>query len=184
MKTLIILANVSEAERAEISFAFETREEATWPQSVEQYGYGLKNMDEVLTHIRFGQMNDANPNLFKIVDKKANFEGTFAIIVRGDSYYEKRIRRQSYAIIQDEMHDVVGLFGNWEGDNVASEQEIDKVMNTIQSETEDPSFESGDVQIEDNLVFYKKISINDLLEKYSDDDEDEEILLDYLNLNK
>ena len=64
---LEIIDNVSAAERNEIEIAFETRNKASWNLPVENYGHGCRNIDEVLTHIRFGQLNDCNPNGFRVL---------------------------------------------------------------------------------------------------------------------
>ncbi len=106
----------------------------------------------------------------------------FTIIVRGDSYYERRIRSQSHAIIKDEMHDVVGLFGNYGGDIVHNEEKINDAMERIQYEAEDPSFKRGDSQIEDNLIFYEKVSVIDLVDAMCDNEDEKESLLDTLNI--
>ena len=63
---LEIIDNVTEAEALDLRHAFETRTEAEWKSPIERYGYGCRNIDEVLTHIRFGQQNDSNPNNFKV----------------------------------------------------------------------------------------------------------------------
>jgi hypothetical protein len=64
---LEIIDNVSEAERNDIEIAFETRNKASWNLPVENYGHGCRNIDEVLTHIRFSQLNDCNPNGFRVL---------------------------------------------------------------------------------------------------------------------
>jgi len=118
-----------------------------------------------------------------------NFNETFAIIVKGDSYYSNRIKRQSYRILKDEMHNVVGLFGNWDGDNVGTEDEIDNKMEALYEELGGSEFccseyEKGDVQIEDDLVYYEKVSVQDLIDDYCDGDDDDykDTLLEMLNL--
>lgn len=67
---LEIIDNVSESEKMDIEIAFETRNKASWNLPVEKYGYGCRNIDEVLTHIRFGQMTDCNPNAFRVRNEK------------------------------------------------------------------------------------------------------------------
>lgn len=63
---LEIIDNVSDAERSEITIAFNSRNQAKWNHDIQKYGYGLKNIDEVLTHIRYGQLYDGTPNSFKV----------------------------------------------------------------------------------------------------------------------
>lgn len=63
---LEIIENVTEAERTDIEIAFKTRNQAKWEMPVEKYGYGCRNIDEVLTHIRFGEINECNPNAFRV----------------------------------------------------------------------------------------------------------------------
>lgn len=118
-----------------------------------------------------------------------NFNETFTIIVKGDSYYSTRIKRQAYRILNDEMHNVVGLFGNWDGDNVGTEEEIDDKMEAINNEINwdfpECDFERGDPQVEDDGIYYEKVSVQDLIDDYCDDEEDEykNTLLEMLGLN-
>lgn len=65
-KTLEISEEVNEAVLNDIKHAFETRKEVKWNGSVERYGFGLKNLDEVLTHIRYTQVNDGYPPIFSV----------------------------------------------------------------------------------------------------------------------
>lgn len=115
-----------------------------------------------------------------------NLAEIFTIIVRGDSYYRARIQRDSHRIIKEEMHDVVGLFGNWEGDNVGTEDEIDDKMESINNEVNydfpECDFERGDVQVEDDGIYYNKVSVADLIDSYSDSDDYAETLLEMLRL--
>ena len=62
---LEVIESVDEATKVDLEIAFKTRTKATWNLPVEKYGYGCNNIDEVLTHIRFGQQNNYNPPLFK-----------------------------------------------------------------------------------------------------------------------
>lgn len=62
---LEVIESVDEATKVDLEIAFKTRAKATWNLPVENYGYGCNNIDEVLTHIRFGQQNNCNPPLFK-----------------------------------------------------------------------------------------------------------------------
>ena len=62
---LEIVEEVDAATKVDLQISFETRTKASWNQPVEKYGYGCSNIDEVLTHIRYGQQNGCNPPLFK-----------------------------------------------------------------------------------------------------------------------
>ena len=146
----------------------------------------IKNNIDYIT-IKTGR---ANRDKIPGKNKMKTYNEIFAIIVKGDSYYSKRIKRQSYRILKDEMHNVVGLFGNWDGDNVGTDEEIDDKMEAINNELNfdypECDFERGDVQIEDDLVFYEKVSVQDLIDDYCDgeDDEYKDTLLEMLNLKK
>lgn len=63
---LEIIDNVSPADVNDLQIAFETRTKATWNLPVENYGFGCRNIDEVLTHIRYGQITDSNPCNFRV----------------------------------------------------------------------------------------------------------------------
>lgn len=110
-----------------------------------------------------------------------NYSETFAITVSGDSYYEKKIKRDSYYIFNYDMHDVRGLFGFVYGDNVGTEEEIDDRMEELNNEINDDfcdsDYERGDVQVEDNLVFYQKTSVKDLLEDHCNNDNSEKVMM-------
>ena len=115
-----------------------------------------------------------------------NLNEVFAIIVKGDSYYKNRIKQQSYETLSYKMHNVVGLFGNFEGDNVGTEKEIDDKMqaihNEVNSENECSTYKYGDTQIEDDSVYYKKVSVQSIIDDTCNSDEDKETLLKALRL--
>jgi len=93
-----------------------------------------------------------------------------------------RIKRESYRIIKDEMHSYKGLFGSWDGDNVGTEKEIDEKMMSIAQEMEDDSFDYGDVQTEDNLIYYQKENVQELINDWCDDEDDRQTMLEMLGL--
>ena len=59
--------SMCEAEKMDIRYAFETRKKAKWNNPIEKYGYGCRNIDEVLTHIRLGQTADSYSKMFRIL---------------------------------------------------------------------------------------------------------------------
>ena len=46
--------------------AFERRHEAEWNLPVEKYGFGCKNIDEILTHIQHDILFDYSPREFEV----------------------------------------------------------------------------------------------------------------------
>ena len=114
--------------------------------------------------------------------KTTDLSEIYCITVHGDSYYMNRIKRESYRIIKDEMHSYKGLFGSWDGDNVGTEKEIDEKMMSIAQEMEDDSFDYGDVQTEDNLIYYQKENVQELINDWCDDEDDRQTMLEMLGL--
>ena len=62
----IITTNATKADQVRLEVAFENRYEVSWNNQIERYGYGMRNMDEVLTHIRFCTLYGYNPPIFTI----------------------------------------------------------------------------------------------------------------------
>ena len=119
--------------------------------------------------------------------KNLDLTQIFCITVHGDSYYKNRLKRLMYRQLFDEMHNVKGLFGNWDGDNVETEEEIDNKMESIYEELGGREFcccdyERGDVQIEDDLIYFEKQSVQELVDEYAENEEQKEVLLQCLNL--
>lgn len=123
-------------------------------------------------------------NILLDINKMKNYEEIFTIIVRGDSYYSNRINQLTWAKLKDEMHDNVGLFGNFVGEVIGTEEEIDKRMMEIHDEIDcgDDDFEFGDKQIEEDLVYFEKVSVQELFDYYCSTKEDESILLSTLEI--
>jgi len=115
-----------------------------------------------------------------------NLSKVFTVIVKGDSYCKNRIQQQSYAMLSDKMHNVVGLFGNFDGDNVGTEAEIDNKMQAINyeinSDNEGSAYEHGDTQIEDDSVYYKKVSVQSLINDNCTTKKEKKALLKTLRL--
>ena len=66
-QTIAVLDSVpSEAVMNGLLEAFRTKDKVHWDKPIEKYGYNCTTLDEVKTHIRFGQMFDHNPPLFRI----------------------------------------------------------------------------------------------------------------------
>ena len=63
---LDVSVNATDAQQTQLQIAFEKRNSTSWNNEIEQYGYGLTNKNEVLTHIRYGQLFDENPPYFEI----------------------------------------------------------------------------------------------------------------------
>jgi hypothetical protein len=66
MKNLEINSG-NQSEIQDLKTAFEERNQVTWDHPVERYGFGCKNIDEVKTHIRYGQITDDDcPPIFSV----------------------------------------------------------------------------------------------------------------------
>ena len=95
---------------------------------------------------------------------------TYCIIVRGDSYYKNRIKNQSCVILNDGMHNFVGLFGMYKSQNVGSVLELKKRLKSIAEECDElESLWPNGKGFEDNLIYYEIISRAEVKKLYNFD---------------
>jgi len=63
---LFISNNVPDIQKANLILAFKMRNDFAWSGDISKYGYGLTNIDEVLTHIMFVYLFGCEPSFFEI----------------------------------------------------------------------------------------------------------------------
>ena len=95
---------------------------------------------------------------------------TYAIIVRGDSYYSNRIKRESAVILKTDMHDYVGLLGMYASQNIGNINQVKSLLRKYAEEIDEAeSLWANEKGFEDNLVYYEILSRTDIRKKYNVD---------------
>ena len=95
---------------------------------------------------------------------------TYAIIISGDSYYSNRIKRESCILLNDGMHNFVGLMGMYQSQFVGNIKDVKRHLKNMAEECDELETLWDDGKgFEDNLVYYKILSRAEIKRLYNFD---------------
>jgi hypothetical protein len=110
------------------------------------------------------------PQIYLMFNLKFRTMKTYAIVVRGDSYYSTRIKRESCVILENEMHNYVGLLGMYPSQFVGSIKDVKKELRKMASDCDEAeSIWPNGKGFEDNLVYYEILSRSEIKRLYNYD---------------
>ena len=95
---------------------------------------------------------------------------TYAIVVRGDSYYSNRIKRESCVILESKMHNYVGLMGMYPTQFVGDIKTVKNALRNMAEEYEEAELLWPNKKgFEDDLVYYEILSRSEIKRRYNID---------------